>query len=48
VSVLPVISPEALKAKGAELRTMRIDRRTNLSLDNLARWLNPIVAYGRF
>ena len=32
---------------------MRIHRRTDLSLDGLARWLNPIVAgwmnyYGRF
>ena len=50
---LPAISPEALKAKGAELRAMRIHRRTDLSLDDLARWLNPIVAgwinyYGRF
>jgi group II intron reverse transcriptase/maturase len=50
---LPAISPEALKAKGVELRRLRINRRTDLSLDDLARWLNPIVAgwinyYGRF
>ena len=50
---MPAISPEALKAKGADLRKMRIHRRTNLSLDDLARWLNPIVAgwmnyYGRY
>jgi group II intron reverse transcriptase/maturase len=50
---LPAISPEALKAKSAELRRMRIHRRTDLSLDGLARWLNPIVSgwinyYGRF
>jgi RNA-directed DNA polymerase len=50
---LPAISAEALKAKGADLRTMRIHRRSDLSLDDLARWLNPIVAgwmnyYGRF
>jgi RNA-directed DNA polymerase len=50
---LPAISPEALKAKGAELRRMRIHRRTDLSLNDLARWLNPIVAgwinyYGRY
>jgi RNA-directed DNA polymerase len=47
------MSPEALKAKGAVLREMRIHRRTDLTLDDLARWLNPIVAgwtnyYGRF
>jgi hypothetical protein len=50
---LPAISPEALKAKGAELRRLRIHRRTDLWLDELARWLNPIVAgwinyYGRY
>jgi RNA-directed DNA polymerase len=52
-SFSPAISPEALKAKGADLRKLRIHRRTDLSLDALARWLNPIVAgwmnyYGRF
>lgn len=52
-SFLPAMSPEALKAKSAELRAMRIHRRTTLSLDDLAAWLNPIVAgwmnyYGRF
>ena len=52
-SFLPAISPQALKAKGAELRRMRIHRRTDLSVDELARWLNPIVAgwinyYGRY
>jgi RNA-directed DNA polymerase len=50
---LPAISPEAFKATGARLRELRIHRRTDLSLDALARWLNPIVAgwmnyYGRF
>jgi RNA-directed DNA polymerase len=50
---LPAISPEALKAKSAELRRMRIRRRTDLTLNDLAAWLNPIVAgwmryYGRF
>jgi RNA-directed DNA polymerase len=52
-SFLPAISPEALKAKGERLRELRIHRRPDLSLDDLARWLNPIVAgwmdyYGRF
>ena len=41
---LPAISPEALKAKSVELRRMRIHRRTDLPLHDLARWLNPIVA----
>jgi RNA-directed DNA polymerase len=50
---MPAISKEALKAKSERLRGMRIHRRSDLSLDDLARWLNPIVAgwmryYGRF
>ena len=52
-SFLPAISPEALKAKGVRLRVMRIHLRTDLTLDGLADWLNPIIAgwmryYGRF
>jgi RNA-directed DNA polymerase len=50
---VPAMSTEALEAKSTELRSMRIHRRTTLSLDDLAQWLNPIVAgwinyYGRF
>src|SRR6202011_4113618 len=53
VVFLPAMSTEALKAKSTELRAMRIHRRTDLTLNDLARWLNPIVAgwmnyYGRF
>jgi len=52
-SFLPAISPEALKAKSQVLRRMRIHRRTDLTLDDLAGWLNPIIAgwmnyYGRY
>ena len=52
-SFLPAISPEAQKAKCDRLREMRIPKRTDLALDDLARWLNPIVVgwinyYGRF
>src|SRR4051794_20451471 len=43
-SFLPAISPEALKAKSVRLRELRIHRRTDLTLNDLARWLNPIVA----
>jgi RNA-directed DNA polymerase len=51
-SFLPAISPEALKAKSVTLRELRIHRRSNLTLDDLAEWLNPIIAgwmhyYGR-
>jgi hypothetical protein len=38
------MSPEALLAKCDRLREMRIPKRTDLTLDDLARWLNPIVA----
>jgi RNA-directed DNA polymerase len=53
VNFLPAMSTEALKAKGEALRKMRVHTHTGLSLDDLARWLNPIVAgwvnyYGRF
>ncbi|MGO9972704.1 MAG: group II intron maturase-specific domain-containing protein [Solirubrobacteraceae bacterium] len=52
-SFLPAISPVALKARSARLRELRIHRRTDLTLDDLAQWLNPIIAgwmhyYGRF
>jgi RNA-directed DNA polymerase len=52
-SFLPAMSTQALKAKGAELRRMRTYRRSNLTMDDLARWLNPIIAgwmnyYGRY
>jgi RNA-directed DNA polymerase len=51
-SFMPAISSEALKAKGVKLRELRIHRRSNLTLDDLAEWLNPIIAgwmhyYGR-
>lgn len=50
---LPAVSPEALKAMGGRLRRLRIGHHTNLSLTDLARWLNPIVSgwmqyYGRY
>jgi group II intron reverse transcriptase/maturase len=50
---LPAMSTEALKAKSDELRSMWVHRRTDLTLDDLARWLNPIVGgwmnfYGQF
>jgi RNA-directed DNA polymerase len=53
ISFLPAMSPEAQKAKGAQLRKLRVHRRTDLSLGDLARWLNPIMGgwmnyYGRF
>ena len=51
-SFLPAMSDDAMRTKSAELRAMRIHRRTTWSLDDLARWLSPIVRgwmtfYGR-
>jgi len=43
-SFSPAISAEALKAKSDRLRELRIHRHTNLSLTELAGWLNPIIA----
>jgi RNA-directed DNA polymerase len=50
---LPSDQPRGPEGKGARLRELRIHRRSDLSLDGLARWLNPIVAgwmryYGRY
>lgn len=52
-SFLPAMSDQAMKAKSDQLRALRIHHRTTDSLDDLARWLNPIVGgwmnfYGRF
>jgi group II intron reverse transcriptase/maturase len=52
-SFSPAMSRDALKARSDRLRELRIHRRTDLTLDDLAQWLNPIVAgwmhyYGRF
>jgi hypothetical protein len=42
-SFLPATSTQALRAKGDQLRVMRIPDRTTHNLNDLARWLNPIV-----
>ena len=52
-SFSPAVSPQALKAKGERLRELRIHHQTGMTLNDLARWLNPIVAgwmeyYGRY
>jgi RNA-directed DNA polymerase len=52
-SFLPAVSPQALKEMGQRVRQWRIHQRTGLDLNELADWINPIVAgwmtyYGRF
>jgi RNA-directed DNA polymerase len=52
-SFLPAISKDALKRVSAEVRGWRLHLHSTYSLDELARWINPIVAgwmnyYGRF
>ena len=53
VSFLPAVSPDAKKAMGAEIRSWHLARRSDKSLDDLARMFNSIVQgwinyYGRF
>lgn len=52
-SFLPAVSAQALKAMGRRVRSWRIHMRVKDDLDELAEWINPIVAgwmnyYGRF
>jgi group II intron reverse transcriptase/maturase len=49
----PAVSPQAMAKMGQEVRRWRIHLHTGLSLNELAEWINPIVAgwmnyYGRF
>ncbi len=53
VNFSPAISGDARKAIEREIRSWRINRRSDLSLSDLARMVNPIVQgwinyYGRF
>jgi retron-type reverse transcriptase len=53
VAFLPAISKDALKKLGRTVRGWRLHRRTDLSLAELARMINPIIAgwmryYGAF
>lgn len=53
VSFLPAVSKDALTSMGREIRRWRINRRTGMTLDELAHEVNPIVRgwinyYGRF
>ena len=52
-SFLPAVSAEAVKSIGREIRGWRLHLHNTWTLDQLARWINPIVAgwmlyYGRF
>lgn len=52
-SFLPAVSGAALKRMGQQLRSWRLHHATTLTLEALARWINPIVRgwmnyYGRF
>ncbi len=53
MSFLPAVSDDAKKAIGREIRSWRINRRSDLALKDLPRIINPIVHgwisyYGRF
>ncbi|MFF4139470.1 group II intron maturase-specific domain-containing protein [Streptomyces mirabilis] len=52
-SFRPAVSRDALKGLGEEVRSWRLHRRVNLTVEELAQRINPIVAgwmqyYGRF
>ena len=49
----PAIGPDALKAKGQQVRDWRIHKRVESDLAELAAWINPVVRgwmnyYGKF
>ena len=53
VNFLPAVSNDAMKAMGQKLRSWRINRRSDKSLDDLAQFFNKVVQgwinyYGRF
>ena len=53
MSFLPAVGDDATKAIGREIRSWRLNRRSDLALKDLARMINPIVRgwinyYGRF
>src|SRR6266480_6668428 len=53
VNFLPAVSKDAITAMGREIRSWHIARRSDKSLEDLARMFNPIVQgwinyYGRF
>jgi len=53
VNFLPAVSNDAMKAMGQKLRSWRINRRSDKSLDDLAHFFNKVVQgwinyYGRF
>jgi RNA-directed DNA polymerase len=50
---LPAVSAKAITAMGRQLRSWHVGRRVELSMGDIARWINPIVRgwinyYGRF
>jgi RNA-directed DNA polymerase len=50
---VPAISGEAMKRISSVIRSWRLNRKVDFTVDGLARWINPIVAgwiqyYGRF
>jgi len=53
VSFTPAVSKMAMKAMRLKIRKMRVRMRTEMSIEQLAKWLNPIIQgwiayYGRY
>jgi len=53
VNFTPAVSKVSLKAMGLKIRKLRVRMRSELNIEQLARWLNPLIKgwiayYGRF
>ncbi len=53
VSFTPAVSKVAMKSMRLKIRNMRVRIRTEMSIEQLAKWLNPIISgwiayYGRY
>jgi hypothetical protein len=53
VNFTPAVSKVALKSMRLKIRKLRAQKRTELSIEQLAKWLNPIISgwiayYGRY
>jgi hypothetical protein len=53
VSFAPAVSKVAMKSMRLKIRSMRVRMRTEMSIEQLAKWLNPIISgwiayYGRY
>lgn len=53
LSFVPAVAKQAIKSMSAQIRQSRLQRRTDMSLDEIAHWYNPILRgwigyYGKY